>query len=209
MMKDLLHTEGPVLRFLDKIGQIILLSILWLLGSLPIVTMAGASAALYYAVVKSIRRGQGNAAKEFYKSYRSHFGRGMIATATVCILFTAGICMLHVTQSPYLAGVIRISLILLLLASVFLAPVLSRFRLNPGGIWKLSLAMSFRFPHYALLLLAGTLILILMQIYVLPIPTVLILPGTWCFLASFPMEKILLQYMPGKETTSDSWYYEN
>lgn len=207
-MKDLLHAEGMVFGFLDKAGRLIILSVLWILGSLPVVTLGTASAALYYAVVKSVRAGQGRAAAEFVKSYRGNLGRGILVTVIFFVLLAAGLWAQQAVPDGFPAGCIRVALILLLLASVFTVPILSRFRINPGKVWKLAFSMSTRFPHYALLLLAGTGILTVMQIYVLPIPTVLIQPGAWCFLSSLLTEKILLQYMPPKETNDNAWYYE-
>jgi len=43
MIRRLLDVEGPVIGFLDKLGQLILVSVLWLLGCVPLVTIAAAN----------------------------------------------------------------------------------------------------------------------------------------------------------------------
>lgn len=207
MIKRLLDTEGPVLGFADKTGQLIVLSALWLLGCIPVVTIGTSSAALYYAVIKSVRRGQGHAAAEFLKSYRANLGRG-IGVTVLAGLLAVGLVILLGRSGGILPEAALLGLILLGLTAVYLGPVLSRFRLPFGEIWKLAFVISIRFAHYSLLLLAGTITLILLQFWILPVPTILILPGAWCFLCTFAVEKAFQIYMPPKQENDNAWYYE-
>lgn len=208
MIKEILNVEGPVIGFLDKIGQLIVLSVLWLLGCVPVITVGTSTAALYYAVIKSVRRGHGSAVREFFRSYRANLGRGICVTATAGVL-AAGLVILRGQGSGILSGIALTGMILLGSTAVYLGPVLSRFRISFGAVWKLAFVMSFQFAHYSLLLLAGTVALILLQFWVIPIAAVLILPGAWCFLSTFVMEKVLRSYMPEKAENDDAWYYES
>lgn len=207
MIKEILDTEGPILGFADKAGQLIVLSTLWLLGCIPVVTIGTSSAALYYAVIKSVRRGQGRATAEFAKSYQANLGRGIGVTVLAGFL-AAGLVILLKRSSGMVPGAALMGLILLGLTAVYLGPVLSRFRLPFGEVWKLAFVMSLRFVHYSLLLLMGTMMLILLQFWILPVPTILILPGAWCFLCTFAVEKVLRIYMPPKQENDNAWYYE-
>lgn len=207
MMKDILNVEGPVMGFLDKAGQLIMLSVLWMLGCVPVITAGTSTAALYYAVIKSVRRGHGSSVREFFRSYRANLVRGIGVTATAGLL-AVSLVILRRQGSSILPGAALVGLILLGLTAVYLGPVLSRFRISFGEVWKLAFVMAVRFAHYALLLLAGTVVLVWLQIWVLPIPTALILPGAWCFLSTFVIEKALQSYMPEKEENDNAWYYE-
>jgi len=208
MIKELLHVDGPVIGLLDKLGQLIVLSVLWLLGCVPLVTIGTSTAALYYAVIKAVRRGRGSASREFFRSYRANLGRG-ICVSVICLLLTAFLLFLMGQERRWLGQPAFLGLVLTLLVGVFLAPVLSRFSVGVGRVWKLALLMAFRFPHYALLLLVGGGLLGLLQIFVLPMPVVLILPGAACWLATFPLERVLRSFMPEKEENDNAWYYEN
>jgi len=46
------------------------------------------------------------------------------------------------------------------------------------------------------------------QLFLLPMPTVVLLPGACCWAASCRIEKALRQYMPPKEENDNAWYYE-
>lgn len=46
-------------RFMNQAGNVIIASLLWLVGCLPVVTIGTSTIALYYTTVKSVRRGRG------------------------------------------------------------------------------------------------------------------------------------------------------
>lgn len=211
MIKDAFNSEGPVIGFLDNTGQLIALSVLWLLGCIPVITIASSTAALYYAVVKSVRRGQGSAVKEFWRSFRFNLSRGIPISATIWIIGFLLVMNFRIpdagSQSP-IAGGSLILAALLLSACVYIGPILSRFRMTIADVWKLAFVMSIRFIHYTVLLLLGAGIIAALQFYVLPVPMIVMLPGVCCFLATFPIEKALHCYMPRKDETDNAWYNE-
>lgn len=207
MIRKLLDVEGPVIGFLDKAGQLIALSVLWLLGCVPIVTVGTSCAALYYAVIKSVRRGQGSAVKEFFRCYRENLARGIAVT-----VLSAGAAALLVLcadrGNSLLSATAVLGALVLGFMWVYFGPILSRFRIPLDRVWKLTFVMALRFAHFAAPVLCGTVVLAALQIFVLPVPAALILPGAWCYVTTFPIEKALLGFMPGKKENDNAWYYE-
>ena len=61
------------MSILNKIADMVILSVLWCLYSLPLVTIGAASAAMYHTVVKVIFQGRGYAFSTFRDSFRSSF----------------------------------------------------------------------------------------------------------------------------------------
>lgn len=213
MKEKLFHSEGPVFSFLDKVGQMILLNLVWILGCLPVVTIATSTTALYYAVMKNIRRDYGTAMREFWHSYRANLKRGI--PISVVGLAVAGILVWNIrmmTQSQQDNNLLLwgsvILLVLLCAIAIYICPVLSRFDMKAGSACKLAFVMAIRFLPITVLLAAGTVALVYLQIFVLPIPTVLLLPSVWCWTTTFLMEKALRKFMPPKEEKDDSWYYQ-
>ena len=64
-MGQLFSTDGIIYRFLNKTGNIILATILWLAGCIPVVTIGASTAAFYYVMVKSVRKDVGYVHSEF------------------------------------------------------------------------------------------------------------------------------------------------
>ena len=51
-MNDFFDLDAPLFRFLTRVADMVILSLLWLIGSLPLFTLGISSTALYYAVNK-------------------------------------------------------------------------------------------------------------------------------------------------------------
>lgn len=128
----------PDNRFMSgftKVVDTLVLSILWLVCSLPVFTLGAASAAVYYAFHKTIRQDRSYPVKEFFKAFRSNFKQ---ATAAWMILFAfiaasvfACFCLLKLWQSLPAAGVLlAMGTVMILFAVVwciYIFPYLSRF----------------------------------------------------------------------------------
>lgn len=194
-MKKLLDVEGPVFGFLEKSGQLIVLSVLWILGSLPVVTLCPACAALYHAVTCSVRGGQGDAVKEFGRSFRQNLVSGILLS----ILLIGALAVLEgisvfLLNSVVPTGVICVLMILDLFLMIYAGPVHSRFHSGILETLKLSFVLSLQYAHYTFLFLIGTLALVVLQVFVLPMAAVLFLPSVWCLVISLLMEKALERY---------------
>ena len=50
--------DGKLYKFLDKFWHMVWIGVLWIVCSLPIITIGASSAAAYYAMVKSVRKSE-------------------------------------------------------------------------------------------------------------------------------------------------------
>lgn len=206
--------EGSLMELLTKAGQLILLTLLWLICCIPIVTIVPSTTSFYYGVVKVVRRGRGYVAEEFFRSVKRTLGKGILLTVGMLLWFSA---LLYGRQTAVLNGVDGFDLLLftydLLLAlsgcvCVCLFPVYSRFEMKLTAIIKLSFVMAVRYIYYSIPLLAGTIVVGWLAVMKLPMLSILILPGFWCYGASFLVERMLLGYMPPAKDGEDAWYRE-
>ncbi|MGN1156388.1 MAG: YesL family protein [Agathobacter sp.] len=214
MIDMIFNAEGPVFRFLGKLGQMVVLSVLWMIGCIPIVTIATSTTAFYYTTIKVVRREHGTVVGEFWSSYKTNLKRGILTT--VAILLPGSILALNIyllqkseiqNENTLFVGYI-LGAILLAAVCMYVCPVLSRFSVNVVSAWKLAFIMAIRFLPITLILLIGTVLSALIQFYILPMAAILITPAIWCYLATYLVEKVLLKYMPEKSETDDAWYYE-
>lgn len=83
-MSNLFRIDGKIYELVEKFVDCILVSILWTLFSLPIVTIGASTAALYYTVHKVIRNDTGKLWQTFWYTFKSNFRQ---ATALWGILF--------------------------------------------------------------------------------------------------------------------------
>lgn len=66
-------SNSPVIAFLNKMTDLILLNILLILCCLPVVTAGAAISAAYYVSITSIRCGDGYVFRRFFSAFKSSF----------------------------------------------------------------------------------------------------------------------------------------
>ena len=76
--KFLFNMEGPLWRALNLIADVIILHFLWLICSLPVVTIGASTTALYYAMMKRIRTNEGQVYSNFWHSFKENFRQSTI-----------------------------------------------------------------------------------------------------------------------------------
>lgn len=216
-MNQLFSTDGIVYRFLNRTGNIILATILWLVGCIPIVTIGASTAALYYTMVKSVRKEVGYVHAEFWRGFKLNFKKGVVATV---LLLALGIILglemrlvfengVEVSQIWYsLSGLL---ILLMVLVVLYLFPVMSRFDMKLGRLCMLAFVISIRYWYITVALIAGLAVVVLAQLYLLPIPLILLTPGLWCYASSFLVERAMKPYMPKSqapegEDQPENWY---
>ena len=86
-MGNFFNLDNPLFSILNKICDMLFVSIIYIILCLPIFTIGPATTALYYAVVKVIRRERGYISREFFRSFKLNFKRGTIVGLVLTLLF--------------------------------------------------------------------------------------------------------------------------
>ena len=68
-------SDSPVIAFLNKATDLILLNLIWILCCLPVFTAGAATVAAYYVSITSIRCGDGYVVKRFFTSFKRNFAQ--------------------------------------------------------------------------------------------------------------------------------------
>lgn len=218
-MGSFFNIDSGIMGFMSKVADMIILSLLWFLCSLPIITIGASTTALYYTAVKSIRRERGYIIRSFFSSFKENFIPGTL----LWILFLAIMAVLGVnirfsqqlmgmegskTMGFVLMAAYCLFGIIAAFSLLYVFPVLSRFVLNKRQILKMSLFMSIRHLPYTFLLLLILAVTLFGMFY---IPMVIFIgPAAGAMLYSFIMERILKQYIKQEEQDGhkDEWYLE-
>lgn len=90
MFSSIFNIDGPLMRTLSRIADLVVLNILWMLFSLPIVTIGPSCVALYYVILKMHKNEENNVAKMFIKEFRQDFLKKLIAGL---IIIVAGVIL--------------------------------------------------------------------------------------------------------------------
>ena len=175
--------------------------------------MGTACSAMYYTVVKVIRREHGYLHKEYIKAFKKNLKSGCIFTIALILwgiilyLNRAYVSQEGTLKSKYFILIYDLLSGITIGMAIYLFPNLSRFNLKNFELIKMSLHMAFRNLPITLLLIAGTFVCA-MLIWYLPIFMTLLLPGCWCYISSLLIEKVLKLYMAKPVDEEELWFYQ-
>ena len=86
-MRDFFNMDGPFFTVINRLGDLILLNILWLICCIPIITIGASTTALYFETMKLADNNEGYIARNFFKSFKQNF---LQSTVIWIVLFVTG-----------------------------------------------------------------------------------------------------------------------
>ena len=86
-MRDFFNIDGPFFTVINRLGDLILLNILWFICCIPIVTIGASTTALYFEAMKLAENNEGYIARNFFRSFKQNF---LQSTVIWVVLFVTG-----------------------------------------------------------------------------------------------------------------------
>lgn len=205
-MKNIFRPDSPLMITMTQITDCIFLSLFWMLGCFPLVTVGPTTAALYDAAFRCYRKGEKHPWQRFFATFKRNFLPGLVPGLLFLGLLAGlgrGLILLW-NQAVYgniswmlFSGLAFLGMGWLGVLSV-LFPLLSRFENSLGGLLKntLLLALSNLPRTLALGLLNGVCILLCIR-FLFPL---FFLPALTALVSSLLLEPMFRPFMPEKTT---------
>jgi len=250
-MNNWLNPDNKFFTFMGKVFDTLVLNTVWLLLCIPLpiltvvwiaktenilfllltaitlLPIVPATTALYYSIVKSVRRERSYAVKEFFRSFMRNLKQGVVFSAIAIVFaivlyidfqYTWGLLEAQQSSGSVYLGVFIVITLLFCAMYSYVCPILSRFEMKTVGILKTAFVMAARHLLTTVVLLV-LLVGVVLGCYIL-LPGMFFLPAVATLLASFMIEKVFKKYMPEKEEPEfdaageeigqekDEWYLE-
>lgn len=206
-MSGLFNIDSPIMQALGKMADVMILSILWLLCCLPLITIGASTTALYYASIKSVLN-EGHAVKCFFKSFKENWKQSIV----VELFFLVIGYILYIDRQFFwnleFSGAVILRIIFLVFLFVYACglsysfPLLSRFVYTTKNLLKNSFLMSILNLPYTIVILALDLLPVLFLLFkpdwffrLLPI-FLFAGAGTIAYVNSILFLRIFKKYMP-------------
>jgi len=202
------NIDSPLMVFLTKVANLMILNLLVIICSLPIVTCGAAITAMYYVTLKMAKNEDPYIVRNFFKSFVQNLKQ---STVIWLILLVFGVALYLdwqiavQTLSGTLLTVMKVVLLVVIFAAlmgvVYVFPLLSRFENTIRTTVKNAFLISLvNLPKTIMLmvlhLLPVTMILISEQL--VPVVFMLGIPMV-AYICSMVLVKIFERYEPGKE----------
>lgn len=200
-MHSLFDMDSPLMNGLGKIYDCMMLSVCWVLFSLPIVTMGAASGALYRTVYRCIRRDEGYPLKVFWQTFRQNLKTGIltwlpILAVYVFLIADAVILRGFILQGQPVSRIYGIILVLIGVASVWAAYCTAYCVRFNGKLKEILWVNFFLVLSHPLMTIVMLLLLTMGAALMLLVPFLaLFVPCLVCLGLSFPMETVFLKHM--------------
>ena len=205
MFRKFLNPDNALMITMTQITDCIFLSLFWLIGCIPVVTVGASFAALYDATYRGFRQGEKHCWGRFLQVYKENWKAGILPTV---VFLTASFGLTKVLIGFWnsavagslswmvFSGVAFVGILLAGILSV-LFPMLSRFE-NPFGVLlknTVFLAMA-NLPRTLALGILNAAAGLLCAFFVLPL---FCLPSLAALIGSVLIEPMFKPYMPAEE----------
>jgi uncharacterized membrane protein YesL len=205
MFRKFLNPDNALMITMTQITDCIFLSMFWLLGCIPVVTVGASFAALYDATFRGFRKGDKHCWGRFWQVYRENWKAGILPTAVFLAVLTLVTKALVALWNAAVAGGVSwmlfsglafVGVLVLGIVSV-LFPMLSRFE-NPFPVLlknTVFLAMA-NLPRTIALGILNAASGLACAFFVLPL---FVLPSLAALIGSVLIEPMFKPYLPAEE----------
>lgn len=155
-MHTLFNPENKFWNFMGKITDVACMSILWLITSLPIITIGASTAAFYSFTLDAIQDNEGRVLSSYFSAFRENFKKSTLIWLIQLLAMVFMAVNLFAAWNFYLAkgalglGVLSMALCGMLIVmgtGVFLYPIVVCYDFPVKKIIADSFVMAIRNPH--------------------------------------------------------------
>lgn len=132
-MSKFFNIDSPLMRFLTKLADLMILNIIFLITCIPVVTIGAAWTALYYVAMKMVRDEESGIIRSYLRSFCTNFKQATLlwlGVLAVTGVLAADYVILYRVDSPIAAAMNTGILILgaaLVMVLQYLFPLLAKF----------------------------------------------------------------------------------
>ena len=142
-MSKLFRMDSPLMRFLTKIADLMVLNILFCVTSIPLITIGASWTALYSVTLKMVRDEEGSVSRSYFRSFRQNFRQATLLWLGVLVmlaLLVLDIRVLNGMAGGTAPGLLRVGVEILALLGImvlqYLFPSLARFEASLADTLK-------------------------------------------------------------------------
>ena len=201
MKRSPFNSESPFWTLVGRFGELLILSLMWFLGALPLVTFGASTAALYDTVAHCIRGRESELFSRFWSTYKNEL-LPMIPSSVLWLGVIVGSFRLYrlytdaagISSLAYSAAIAWIILQITVLGiACWVSPLQSRFTFRFGPLTATAIKIAVAHIGRSFLLGLMTALSIWLSFrFILP---VMILPGVTLLLWTYLIEPVFQKYM--------------
>lgn len=154
--------KSPVWRGLDFLATMFILNMMWLLGSLPVITAGASTAALCHAYLRILQKREEPLLRLFKEGFQSNFRQATAVWIVYLVFFLDAAIVLWSRENretmpawasgkPFLAAAVLVGVVVVFTA-VYIFAVIAHYDCTTRQCFINALGLSFRYPLRTVLL---------------------------------------------------------
>jgi len=199
-MRDFFSLDGPLNKYGGYVADTLIMSLMWLVFSLPIVTIGASTAALFYVSTRRIAEREGYITSDFWHAFKTNFKKAtilwlMVLVVTLILIFN----IFFVEHLGSLAAFMWVAQYIFLLQvwfiCIFLFPLTARFDMGIIQTIKSSFFMGNR--HFLTSLTCTALMVaVIVSVYLTHGIMFFAAAGVYAMLSSYMIMRVFKKYRP-------------
>ena len=209
-MGKLFSYDSPIIQSINKIVDCAILSIIWLIFSIPVITFGASTSALYYTVNKVISHNRSHVWREFWGSFKANFKQSTIVWLILLVFtYVLGVDCIFLynmikagTVASWILAPFAVTALFVVMWGIYAFAYIARFQAGLKVIMKNSAFFVIR--HLLRSVLLAIVFAASVAIFMfLPI-TIVILPTLGMFLMTVILESIFEKYMSDEDLAAEA-----
>ena len=190
-------------KVMNYLSDTAILSILWLIGCLPILTIGASTTALFYVSGKKVGGKDYRIVADFFKSYKQNFFQSIGITILLGVMWFSSVTYFMMGYVPLNEGLSLSIVVIILVAfevtmlSIYMCALLAKYELKTITLIK----NSFLFTHAYFkesIQAFGVVVMMLFCLLIVP-GLIILLPGTIALTASYFVRNSILNFVKRQE----------
>lgn len=184
---------------MGKLVDMAVLTGLWLLCSLPVITVGASTSALFYVTLKLARNQEGYTVSSFFKAFKANMKQGLCAGLIGLALSVFLACDLYCYYQMGSRGgtvlfcIFLTATLLCLMVFTYLFPLMARCEADLKKLFMMAFVMSVRNFGWTLLMIVAAVCILAIGLFVAA-PLLMVGAGLAAYIDSLILNQIFAQY---------------
>lgn len=191
--------DSKFYKYGTLLADLIILTVLWLICSVPIFTIGASTTALYYVTTRQLSNREGYVSRDFFKSFKRNFLESTAVTLILGVIAAVLLVNINLFEPETTIDAIFylvqfVMLYELLIVTIYVFPVLSRFDMKLGALLKTSFFMANRhlLTTFTCAILFVAIVMIVLKCGIL----IILCAGAYAILTSLMFMNLFRKYVP-------------
>ena len=198
-MRNIFDLDGPFNKYGGMLADTVIVSVMWLLFSIPLITIGAATTAMFFVTTRRIANREGYITSDFWQAFKDNFIKSTVIWLIIVFLYLILIFNIFNMEAvgdfgAWLLPAQLIMMLIIALMCMFIFPMCARFQMGILQVIKSSFFMAIRHLFTSLVCL---LLFVGLAIIVIQMPLMLFFAaGIFGMLSSVMIMKVFKKYRP-------------